>query len=153
MRLRNCIFFTFAFAFTLNLAGQKKKDLYKSPVFIQSYYVEKYDDVNESNALEHWKDTGLREGRVASPVFSAKYYLKNNPDVLKQIGGKKDYKKASLHWLKYGIQEGRPSHPKFQVKEYVKHNQDLYKTFGLDFQKLLNHYLRKGIKEGRKATS
>lgn len=137
---------------SVGLFAQKQADLYESPVFDPAYYAERYPDVEEDDALRHWKEEGIKKGRCASPVFDPSYYLKKNPDVIKKIGGKKDYEAAAKHWLKYGIQEGRPSHPDFQMKYYVKNNQDLYKSYGLDFRKLLDHYLTEGRGEGRKAT-
>ena len=127
------------------------KELNEAPVFIRDYYVQQYKDVNPEESLVHWQSTGLGGGRSASPVFDPKYYLERNPDVAKKIGST-NYLGAALHWLEYGIQDGRPSHPEFDIKYYVKNNRDLYQQFGLDFRKLIMHYLETGYAEGRSAS-
>jgi hypothetical protein len=137
---------------TLLAQSERPKSLSTSPVFDAAYYAERYSDVTKENALKHWTSVGLDEGRAGSAVFDASYYLKMNKDVIKSIRDDKDYAGAALHWLEYGIQEGRPSHPDFNIKYYVKNNQDLYKSYGMDFQRLIEHYLNQGRAAGLKAT-
>lgn len=129
-----------------------KESLNTLPVFDAQYYAARYPDVSSANAEANWQKEGLKKGRAGSAVFDPVYYLAQNPDVIKKINGPTDYVGAALHWLEYGIQEGRPSHPEFHIKYYVKNNQDLYQAYGLDFKKLINHYLTEGKAEGRKAT-
>ena len=139
-------------AFSLQAQTAWKESLNTLPVFDAKYYSAKYADVSSSNAAESWQKDGLIKGRVGSAVFDPVYYLQQNPDVIKKINGPTDYVGAALHWLEYGIQEGRPSHPEFNIKYYVKNNQDLYQAYGVDFRKLIEHYLTEGRAARRKAT-
>ena len=51
--------------------------------FDSDYYRGTYDDIDraEIDPLEHYLDTGWREGRDPSAAFSTSYYLSSNPDV------------------------------------------------------------------------
>lgn len=74
-----------------------------------------------------------------SPLFDAKWYLAQNPDVkAKKIG-------AAKHYVKYGWKEGRNPSDKFSTKKYLDNNIDVKKA---DINPLV-HYEIYGIQEGR----
>lgn len=133
-------------------------DLWVEPaVFVPNYYADQNQDVrnqvgyNSSKLVEHWRKFGLKEGRVSSPVFDARYYLKHNPDVAKTYGPD-NYAKAAQHWYQTGRQEGRPSHPDFQVKKYLQLNIDVAREIGeSNYIEAIDHYLRTGYQKGRRA--
>ena len=50
------------------------------------------------------------------------------------------------------MKEGRQAHPNFDPKAYSELNADLYKKFGKNYPALIDHYLKFGFKENRKAT-
>ena len=76
------------------------------------------------------------------PVFNARYYLDNNPDLLPKY----NLVNAKDHWLSNGMKEGRPSAPNFHVKEYQANYADLA---GKDYPSLVSHYYKYGINENR----
>lgn len=53
-------------------------------VFEAIYYADANPDVekafkyDEAKLAKHWLDSGLKEGRASSPVFSVRYYLQKN---------------------------------------------------------------------------
>lgn len=129
----------------------------KPSVFMPVYYadnnadVEKIDGYDHAKLLEHWKKHGINKGRKSSPVFHAKFYLKNNPDVAKQFG-ERNYKAAAHHWYEAGRKEGRPSHPDFKVRIYLEKNPDVAKSVGKNnYLGAIKHYLSTGYREGRTA--
>ena len=82
-----------------------------APIFNASYYLSKNTDVKKAgfttkNALEHWKESGIREGRPSAPNFHVKEYLANYGDLRKAFGVK-GYAKAVQHYYISGINEGR----------------------------------------------
>ncbi len=133
-------------------------DLWVEPaVFVPNYYADKNKDVREqagynaAKLTEHWRKFGLKEGRVSSPVFDVRYYLKHNPDVAKTFG-QDNYPKAAQHWYQTGRQEGRPSHPDFQVKKYLQLNPSVARQYGENnYIEAIDHYLRTGYEKGLRA--
>lgn len=80
------------------------------PVFNAKYYLNKYPDVNAKynilNAKEHWKASGIKEGRASAPNFHVKEYLANYGD-LRTAFGATGYAKAVQHYFNNGINEKR----------------------------------------------
>ncbi len=75
--------------------------------FDSAYYLETYPDVKEKGLppLEHYIETGWREGRNPSAHFDTAYYLKANPDVgIAEVN-------PLYHYVRYGRQEGRRPKP------------------------------------------
>ena len=62
-----------------------------SAVFDAAYYVQRYEDIrnvignDEKKLLEHFKEFGMKEARVASPNFDVKAYMLNNLDLVGQM--------------------------------------------------------------------
>lgn len=102
------------------------KTMADGTVFDAEYYANTYADVkaafgNDEKALyNHYLQYGKAEGRLAcasektagttfagslTDNFDAKYYAKNNPDVVKALGN--DEKVLYQHYLEYGKSEGR----------------------------------------------
>ncbi|NIL77101.1 hypothetical protein [Rhodococcus sp. B10] len=82
-----------------------------APVFNAAYYLSKNADVKKAgfttkNAAEHWKASGIREGRPSAPNFHVKEYLANYGDLRKSFGAK-GFAKAVQHYYMNGINEGR----------------------------------------------
>lgn len=74
-----------------------------------------------------------------SPLFDAKWYLAQNPDIKgKKMG-------AAKHYVKYGWKEGRNPSPKFDTNGYLSRYNDVKKA---NICPLL-HYENYGKKEGR----
>ena len=76
----------------------------------------------------------------SSPMFDAKWYLEQNPDVkAKKIG-------AAKHYVKWGWKEGRNPGADFNTNVYLEINADV-KRAGIN---PLLHYEKYGRKEERK---
>jgi hypothetical protein len=82
--------------FDLHYYYKKQPDLLKKFATSERPYVE---------ALNHFLEYGIKEGRKASPIFDIKKYVANYSDLQKAFGT--DYKKAWNHYLQYGIKEER----------------------------------------------
>ncbi|MGQ0486612.1 MAG: hypothetical protein ACT4SY_14825, partial [Hyphomicrobiales bacterium] len=75
--------------------------------FDADYYLKTYPDVKDKglSPLEHYIETGWREGRNPSAHFDTAYYLQANPDVgIAEIN-------PLYHYARYGKKEGRRPRP------------------------------------------
>ena len=106
---------------------------------------------NEGALKNHWETYGIKEGRIASLVFDAKYYLERYTDLKKAYGN--DYTKAYEHFIKYGINEGRQGSLYFNAKYYIENNKDLKEAYETNYSKALEHFVKYGIKEGRRGSA
>lgn len=131
--------------------------LNENDVFNAKLYSDLYSDLkaafgDNAEALKnHWLNTGINEGRIASLTFDAKYYLNKYEDLAKAFGN--DYKAAYEHFKNSGIKEGRQASEFFDVKYYLENNEDLKKAFGSDYVAAINHFASNGITEGRDASA
>ncbi|MBQ9413953.1 MAG: D-alanyl-D-alanine carboxypeptidase family protein [Clostridia bacterium] len=116
------------------------------------YYVDRYPDLNshsKSAAIRHFIEHGLKEGRVASPVFDVRYYKNRYPDLQQAYAD--DWIKYAQHFVRSGMSEGRRGSAIFDVDAYKQKNADLQSAFGNDLKKYYIHYIKHGLKEGRPA--
>lgn len=122
--------------------------------------------------LKHFVEFGMNEGRdaIATETFSIKSYKNANDDLRKAFGN--NLKQYYMHYIYYGNKEGRPVtgydntivnpikvyngvdysavfDPEYYYNNYI----DLELAFGLDDQKLLEHFVNMGMAEGRTANS
>ena len=74
-----------------------------------------------------------------SPLFDAKWYLEQNPDVREKGID------AAKHYVKFGWKEGRNPSKKFNTSAYLILNEDV-KIEGMN---PLLHYIKFGLNEGR----
>ncbi|MBQ9414809.1 MAG: hypothetical protein IJU16_06775 [Clostridia bacterium] len=122
-------------------------------VFDFQYYINTYPDIkaaygsNPTGALKHFLLSGMKEGRVASPVFSIQYYMSNYPD-LKRVFGY-DYVRYAQHFVKNGMKEMRQGNATFDVYFYRYYYSDLKKVYGTNWKNYYVHYIRHGYAEGR----
>lgn len=127
-------------------------------LFDATFYANIYPDLrnafgyNATSLKNHWKNHGIREGRVASPFFDAKWYLSNNPDVAKAYGAN-NYAGAYSHFISYGFNEGRQGSPYFSAVYYLSKYSDLKNAFGSNYLAAAKHFLNHGLKEGRQASA
>lgn len=82
-------------------------------------------------------------------VFDAKYYAKNNPDVVLEYGN--DANSLLLHYIQYGINEGRSASANFNATAYKNRYADLAAAYGNKMVEYCRHYVEYGKKEGRDA--
>ena len=124
-------------------------------VYNADYYRERYSDLqaafgnDDAALLDHWLTCGLNqdEGRVASPVFDAPWYLSHNSDVNSVYEGK--YTGAAEHFVKFGVAEGRQGSEEFALWCYKANYIDLQNAFGDDNYQYYWHYVVAGRSEGR----
>lgn len=123
-------------------------------VFDANYYSSQYSDLkaaygtDEAKLLEHFKNSGAKEGRVMSPILDVVAYRNAYPDLNAAFGDNWD---AYVdHYLTNGIREKRMSGVKFDLIDYAAKNPDVKAAFGEDYAAIAEHYLECGIKEGRK---
>jgi GT2 family glycosyltransferase/glycosyltransferase involved in cell wall biosynthesis len=132
-----------------------------SDLFDRDWYLAHNPDVTDSgiDALEHYINTGWRDGREPGPNFSARGYLSSYPDVAALKTN------PLLHYLKHGKAEGRNPRPKLSQlgapvgEEYEKvqasglFDEEFYLTTYADVKAAkidaLEHYLTNGWRENR----
>ena len=109
---------------------------------------------NETKLKAHWIEYGQSEGRIASILFDAKWYLQQNPDVA-NMWGKTNYKAAYNHFVEHGFWEGRQGSPYFSAKYYLEKHPDLKAAFGNNYLLAAKHFLEYGVSsnELRQASS
>jgi beta-N-acetylglucosaminidase len=124
-------------------------------LYDESYYLANNPDVKKAYAnassneiLKHWVNSGIKEGRIASPIFDASYYLYNNEDLLDAFG--MNYKSAYDHFISFGYKELRPSSSKYYGSCYKNNNSDLKNMSAIE---LIQHYLAFGMRENRIANN
>lgn len=83
-----------------------------SAVFDAEYYYNTYPDVqqtigfDEEGLLEHFINSGMKEGRTGKADFNVRSYMKNNLDLL-PVYGTKDLSAYYYHYIQSGKAEGR----------------------------------------------
>lgn len=137
-------------------------------VFDYNYYYNMYPDLqsaignNKTKLFEHFVKYGMNEGRVGRQCFNPKYYKARYGDLQKAYGN--DYVKYYRHYIKYGKNEGRMGANSavyystdyssiYNADYYYSNNKDLQKAYGYDTEKLLVHFVKYGMKEGRQGKS
>ncbi len=119
-----------------------------------SLYAELNPDVaqvcgnRQMDLRNHWYRYGIVEGRIASFVFDAKYYLNKNPDLIKAYGAG-NYAGAYEHFINYGFAEGRQGSSIFSITDYVNKNNDIKMAYANNYLQVLNHFLHFGKNEPR----
>ncbi|WP_022748649.1 hypothetical protein [Lachnobacterium bovis] len=129
-----------------------------------------FGDDDDVAYLKHFVEYGMNEGRDAKEEFSIKSYKNANADLRKAF--RDDLKQYYMHYIYYGNKEGRPVtgydntikdpiteykgvdyKDVFDAETYYDNYIDLELAFGLDDQKLLEHFVNMGMAEGRMANS
>ena len=122
--------------------------------------------------LKHFVEFGMNEGRdaIATATFSIKSYKNANVDLRKAFGN--NLKQYYMHYIYYGNKENRTVTGKdneivkpvteyngvdyadvFDANTYYNNYIDLRLAIGLDDQALLEHFVKFGMREGRKASA
>jgi hypothetical protein len=102
-------------------------------------------------AREHWLNFGIKEGRMASIVFSPSHYLASNAGLV-QAFGPGNFLAAREHYLAFNGGEGLETSPVFNVRHYLALYPDLQAAFGTNYAAAARHFLDFGIDEGRSAS-
>lgn len=103
--------------------------------------------MTDAQLKEHWKKSGIKEGRASSVVLDLGFYLNNNPDLKNAFGT--DYEALYNHFITKGYKEKRKSSAAFDGAYYVKKYPEVANSFRDDY---LRHYMENGMAEGRRAS-
>lgn len=142
-------------------------------VYKVGYYANKYPYLfkkfgyDDASYLRHFVNFGMDEGRQASEEFNVNNYKNRYVDLRNKFGN--DLKKYYMHYINSGKREGRDGKTYTERRGYVTvyngvNYRDVYnfyyyqkkynyikRLFGDDDIKTLEHFVKKGIKEGRQA--
>ncbi|MEB3830879.1 calcium-binding protein [Phormidium sp. CCY1219] len=115
-----------------------------SDVFNPNYYRSIYPDIaqfSDPEALQHFRQFGLAEGRQFSPVVDLDYYQSLHPDL-------QGLNRETLlqHLLAFGISEGRSFSPAVDLNYYQTIHPDLSQFIR---EEALQHLIEFGLSEGR----
>ena len=147
------------------------KDVDYSAVYNYEYYRSKYADLakafgnNKDKYLQHFVERGMAEGRQASEEFNLSVYRSNYEDLKKAYGS--NNVRYYLHYIKYGKAEGRNAKTNgvstvykgvdystvYNYEYYRSKYADLVKAFGNNKDKYLQHFVERGMAEGRQASA
>ena len=147
-------------------------------VYDYATYKGKYEDLakafkdDDVAYLKHFVEFGMNEGRdaIATATFSIKSYKNANVDLRKAFGN--NLKQYYMHYIYYGNKENRTVTGKddtivdpiteyngvdykdvYNATTYYNNYIDLRLAIGLDDQALLEHFVKFGMREGRKASA
>lgn len=98
--------------------------------------------LSDAQALSHFENYGLNEGRAFSAFVNLNFYRSSNSD-LTGINNQQ----AFDHLQNYGVAEGRPFSPFVSLNFYRDVNGDLA---GLNNEQMFDHLQNNGIAEGRR---
>ncbi len=118
--------------------------------FDASYYKKQYADVatlTDQQALNHYLNCGVYEGRQGSPCFNYQYYKQHCSDLASSFGN--DAKLYIKHFLEHGMDEGRQASENFNVYSYRNQYEDLRKGYKNNLRAYYLHYCEHGYDEGR----
>ncbi len=113
-------------------------------LFDASFYRAANSDLrafSDAQALSHFQNYGLKEGRSFSPFVDLNFYRASNSD-LANFNNSQAYD----HLSNYGIREGRKFSPFFDANFYRTSNRDLA---SLNNEQLFEHLRNFGVGEGR----
>lgn len=145
-----------------------------SSVYDFNYYIKKYPDLsiyksNQAEALNHFINFGMNEGRQAIANFNVFSYAYKYPDLRKTYGN--NLKLYYEHYIKYGKKEGRVAKNTKEMQNYatvyngidyslvydynyyVNKYSDVKKAYGIDDTAVLKHFVVHGMSEGRQASA
>jgi uncharacterized protein YkwD len=113
-------------------------------LFDANYYRAANSDLHgysDTDALSHFQNHGLDEGRSFSAFVDLSFYRASNSDLANY-----SYRQAYEHLSSSGVTEGRRFSPILDLNFYKNHNKDLG---SLNNEQLFDHLRNNGVTEGR----
>lgn len=101
--------------------------------------------LGDAQALSHFQNYGLNEGRAFSPLVDLNFYRSSNSD-LSRFSNRQLFD----HLQNYGVQEGRRFSPLADLNYYRTANSDLA---SFNNEQAFNHLQNYGVAEGRRFSS
>ncbi len=127
----------------------------KNLMFNASVYGKCNPGISADTAVlkNHYQSTGIKEGRFASPIFDARYYLSTYPDLANALGIT-NYQGAYDHFVNVGFWEGRQGSQYFCVEVYLAMNRDIGNAFGsTNYLSAAQHFVDCGVNEIHRVVS
>lgn len=155
--------------------GYLYKGIDYSDVFDEYSYVDRNPDLKAAfgsdwrAALNHFVTYGMSEGRQANSTFDVQAYRAKYPDLRRVFGN--DLRAYYHHYINYGKREGREAtgshtlvsavtvyHGKdyasvYDYSYYTANNPDVNRAFSGDEDAVLAHFVKYGMKEGRRGNA
>ncbi len=138
-----------------------------SSVYNFDYYILKNPDVkrkygdDQKAVFEHFLARGMLEGRRGSVGFDVNYYRSQNPDLQRAYGD--DLKAYYFHYITRGRLENRKGVETnvngvdyswvYNFDYYTMNNPDVKRKYGDDRDKTFQHFLGRGMLEGRRGSA
>jgi len=135
-------------------------------VYNYDYYIMNNIDIKKAYgddkiaAFEHFINRGMLEGRRGSEYFDVQFYRAQNLDLHRAYGN--DLKPYYLHYINRGRLEGRQGtetisngvdySPIYNYEDYTTYNPDIKRVYGNDRIATFQHFLGRGMLEGRRAS-
>lgn len=140
-------------------------------IYDEEYYLSKYSDIarafagNEDQALAHFVNYGMGEGRQGCATFDVYSYKRQYADLRNAFGN--NIRSYYLHYLNYGKREGRQGtgcttlqggatklngvdySDVYDFNYYITVNPDIKRVYGNDDIGALEHFVNYGMNEGR----
>ena len=139
-------------------------------VYDYDYYIKKYEDLceifkaNKVGAFNHFLNFGMKEARQAKAEFNVDIYSYNYTDLQKAYGvnlpeyykhyckfGKKEERVADKYIRPISIYKGVDYSLVYNGDYYYNKYPDLQKAYGKDYGRLIEHFVKFGMVEGRQA--
>lgn len=140
-------------------------------VYDYEYYMAKYKDLrevfkaNQKGAFNHFLNFGMKEGRQAKADFDVNIYAYNYTDLQKVYGvnlpryyehfckfGKEESRVADKYIRPISIYKGVDYSLVYDGKYYYDKYEDLRKAYGENYGRLIEHFVKFGMVEGRQAS-
>jgi hypothetical protein len=107
--------------------------------------------------IKYFVEWGMKRGWQCCENFDVAAYRRNNKDIAQELGD--EYEPYYMHYINYGQYENRVTKAAysegvnyelvFDAEYYYNAYPDVAKKYGYDYEKLLNHFIIFGMKEGR----
>jgi len=148
--------------------GINYTNVYDFPTYLanNSDLSSKYSN-DDTGALVHFVNYGMNEGRQANANFSVQSYRARYYDLRRVFGD--NLKAYYMHFITNGKAESRVATGSYvggttvyknvdysavyNLNDYEAYNSDIQKTYGLDDQGALQHFVNYGMNEGRQAST
>lgn len=127
-----------------HLLSSHCRKLRRSGIFDSEYYCSRDNAFRDLSfdPLLHYVETGFREGRDPSPLFSLKYYREQYPHL------EEEGLEPLLHYLEIGWKEGARTHPFFDSD----YDYQVHSSSGKQDVTPLELFVKQGLKQGEICT-
>jgi len=146
------------------------EEAFYAPVYDYQYYISNNPDLagmNRQQAFEHFLTRGMTEGRQACSDFNVYIYRDRYSDLYNAFGN--NLSQYYMHYVTRGKSEGRTARPTdpyqhltvyqgvdysavYNYEDYLNKNPDVAQSVGNNDYLALEHFVVRGMMEGRSAS-